>query len=142
MLVRCLYASRARTPQDEAVLESILLQARRKNGPLGITGLLCFTDGIFLQALEGGRQEVSGLLREILRDERHSDVEIIQFEEIAERRFAAWTMGRVNAAEVNAALILRYSKTTKFDPFSCSAAVTLTLLGEIAASGSVTFRPH
>jgi len=54
MLVRLLYASRAVDTSPEAI-ESILAQARQHNPENGITGILCYGGGIFLQAIEGGR---------------------------------------------------------------------------------------
>jgi len=140
MLVRCIYASRAKNRADHAALDSILAQSRANNSARGVTGLLCLADGAFAQVLEGGRTEVSRLMAAIMRDPRHDNIEIIQFEEIAERRFGAWTMGKIDASSVNGAIILRYSKSATFDPFSSGAATTLTLLTEIAASGSVLCR--
>lgn len=140
MLVRCIYASRATKPDDLAALESILAKSRANNAARGITGILCVSDGAFAQVLEGGRGEVSRLLAAILGDPRHAHVEILQFEEISERRFGAWTMGKIDANAVNGAMILRYSITSAFDPFSGGAASILTLLSEIAASGAVVCR--
>ncbi len=140
MLVRCVYASRAASPEDLSALDSILRQSRSNNGPRGITGMLCFAEGVFVQAIEGGRSEVSRLIGAILRDPRHHDMEIVSFEEISERQFGGWTMGQINAADVNGALILKYSQTAKFDPFSCGAAATMAILREIAASGNVVCR--
>ena len=55
MLVRCLYASRAVEPLATNSLDRILEKSRRNNLPRGITGLLCYSNGIFVQVLEGGR---------------------------------------------------------------------------------------
>jgi len=140
MLVRCIYASRATKPGDLAALDAILAQSRANNSARGITGVLCVADGAFAQVLEGGRGEVSRLLAAILSDPRHTQVDILQFEEINERRFGAWTMGKIDAHSVNGAMILRYSKTSTFDPFAGNAATILTLLAEIAASGAVVCR--
>ena len=60
MLVRLLYASRAIDPAS-AEIEQILAQSRQGNPGLGITGILCYGGGIFLQAIEGGRNSVSEL---------------------------------------------------------------------------------
>jgi hypothetical protein len=54
MLVRLLYASRTVDPRPETI-ESILAQSRQYNPTSGITGILCYGGGIFLQAIEGGR---------------------------------------------------------------------------------------
>jgi hypothetical protein len=54
MLVRLLYASRA-VDTSPGAIESILSQSREHNPASGITGILCYGGGIFLQAIEGGR---------------------------------------------------------------------------------------
>src|SRR3954471_15675089 len=95
MLVRLLYCSRA-VDSGPAAIESILAQSREHNPASGITGILCYGGGIFLQAIEGGRTPVSALFGHIQRDGRHKDVVLLQFEEILERRFGGWSMGQVN----------------------------------------------
>ena len=74
MLVRCLYASRAVKAHGPAVIDNIFEQSRTHNPRKGITGLLCFTGDIFVQVLEGGRDEVCELFNAIVRDDRHEDV--------------------------------------------------------------------
>ena len=101
MLVRLLYASRAAAPLTTAMVDSIMEQSRENNPRHGITGLLCFSGDIFIQVLEGGRDAVCELFNTIVRDERHLNVRILIYQEIAERRFGGWTMGQVNIAKVN-----------------------------------------
>ena len=55
MLVRLLYASRAAKPQTAKTIAAILAECQRNNPRRGITGVLCYSDDIFLQVLEGGR---------------------------------------------------------------------------------------
>ena len=85
MLVRLLYASRA-VDTSAAAIESILGPSRAHNTASGITGILCYGQGIFLQAIEGGRTAISDLYGHIQKDPRHKDVVLLHFEEIAERR--------------------------------------------------------
>ena len=59
MLVRLLYVSRAVDADPTAATESILGAARAHNLANGITGILCYGGGIFLQAIEGGRNQVN-----------------------------------------------------------------------------------
>jgi len=140
MLVRLLYASRATQPQNVSVYDSILEQSRAHNPQLGITGILCHSDNVFIQVLEGGRDEVCELYNTIARDRRHQEVRILSFEEIRERRFGAWTMGHVNLAKVNPSLLLKYGERAELDPFSCSGAATLSLLDELIATAQVASR--
>jgi Sensors of blue-light using FAD len=140
MLVRCLYASRGSKQIGEPVLDTILKQSRRNNAKNGITGMLCFANGIFVQVIEGGRAEVSRLLAKIMRDERNADVEILLFQEISERRFGNWTMGLVNIGSVNPALLLKYSERSELNPFACTGEAMMALFLEIAESGAIAHR--
>ena len=137
MLVRLLYASRAELPLTEDVIESILQQSRRNNAGQGITGLLCFSDDLFIQILEGGRDAVCELYNAIVRDPRHRQVRILLYEEIPERRFGGWTMGQVNIKKISPSLLLKYAERPELDPFACSGRASIALLEELTAAGLV-----
>jgi hypothetical protein len=140
MLVSCLYASRVAMPLQAPVLDQILAQSHRNNPRRGITGLLCFTSDVFVQVLEGGRDEVCDLYNAIVRDERHSQVRLLAYEEITERRFGNWTMGQVDANAVNPSLLLKHSKTASLDPFAITGQATMALLMDLVATGTITRR--
>jgi hypothetical protein len=137
MLVRLMYASRAVPAVDQDELNAILRKSKADNPGEGITGVLCYSGGIFLQVLEGGRSQVNRLYGRIVADPRHTDVELLLYEEITERRFASWTMGQVNMARLNPSLLLKYSATATLDPYSVSGAVSLALFEELVATASV-----
>ena len=139
MLVRLLYASRAVDTSPEAI-ESILSQARQHNPVSGITGILCYGGGIFLQAIEGGRMQVSELFGHIQRDARHKDVALLHFEEISERRFGGWSMGQVNLTKLNHTILLKYSEKPELDPYSVSGKVSLALLEDLMATAAICGR--
>ena len=107
MLVRLLYASRAAAPLTAAVMDSILAQSRKNNAPHGITGMLCFSEEIFLQVLEGGRDEVCELFNTIVRDPRNGGARILSYEEIAERRLPQ--DGRISMRAAGAEIDVRVS---------------------------------
>ncbi|GIX23409.1 MULTISPECIES: BLUF domain-containing protein [Caldimonas] len=140
MLVRLLYASRAAQPLTNEVIESILAQSRARNPGLGITGILCHSGGLFMQVLEGGRDPVNELYGQIVRDERHKDVVLLHYEEIAERRFAGWTMGQVNLAKINPSIVLKYSEKPMLDPYTVPGRVSMALLEELMATASIIGR--
>lgn len=140
MLVRCLYASRPAKPLDGAFLDDILERSRKNNPKLGITGLLCVSDDLFIQVIEGGRDEVCELFNAIVRDERHQQVRLLSYGEIGERQFGSWTMGQVNIAKLNPALLLKYFKRAELDPFDCSGQATMALLGELVETASILNR--
>jgi hypothetical protein len=139
MLVRLLYASRAVDPSPAAI-EAILTQSRQHNPPSGITGVLCYGGGIFLQAIEGGRTAVSALYGHIQRDPRHMDVELLHYEEITERRFGGWTMGQVNLCKVNHSILLKYCEKPELNPYAVSGKVSFALLEELMATASIMGR--
>ena len=137
MLVRLLYASRSAAPLTASLVDSLLEKSRANNPRQGITGILCFSEDLFIKVLEGGRDEVCELFNAIVRDDRHRNVRILIYEEIRERRFGGWTMGQVNIARVNASLLLKYSEKAVLNPFSGSGRASLKLLDELIATGSV-----
>jgi hypothetical protein len=132
-----MYASRAAAGMDHEELLAILRQSKATNPLHGITGVLCYSEGIFLQVLEGGRSAVNRLYNRIVADPRHREVELMLYEETSERRFAGWSMGQVSLARLNPSLLLKYSATAALDPFSVSGAVSMALFEELVATASV-----
>jgi hypothetical protein len=139
MLVRLLYASRAVDPACNSI-DEILSQSRQYNPTCGITGILCYGGGIFLQAIEGGRMAVSELYGHIQKDPRHKDVVLLHYEEITERRFGGWTMGQVNMSKINTSILLKYAERPELDPYAVSGRVSLALLEELMATASIIGR--
>ena len=139
MLVRLLYCSRAVDTSPEAI-DSILTQSRQHNAEIGITGILCYGGGIFLQCIEGGRMQVSELYGSIQKDARHKDVALLHYEEISERRFSGWSMGQVNVSKLNQSILLKYSEKPELDPYAVSGKMSLSLLEDLAATAAICGR--
>jgi hypothetical protein len=137
MLVRLMYASRAVTTIDQEELVAILRKSKANNPAVGVTGVLCLGEGIFLQVLEGGRSAVNKLYNRIASDSRHTDVELLCYEEIGERRFAGWSMGQVNMSRLNPGLLLKYSERPTLDPYAVSGQVSMALFHELMATASI-----
>ena len=137
MLVRLMYASRAVPAIDQDALVAILRKSKANNPGAGVTGVLCFSEGIFLQVLEGGRSAVNQLYNRIASDTRHTEVTLLCYEEIGERRFAGWSMGQVNMSRLNPALLLKYSERPALDPFTVSGQVSMALFHELMATASI-----
>ena len=137
MLVRLMYASRAVDSVKQNELVTILRQSKANNPGVGVTGVLCFAAGIFLQVLEGGRSQVSALYNKIARDPRHHDVVLLSFEEVDERSFAGWSMGRANLSRLNPALVMKYSETATLDPYSVSGKVSMAMFNEMVDSAAI-----
>jgi hypothetical protein len=139
-LVRLLYVSRALDPDASAATDSILAVAREHNMANGITGILCYGGGIYLQAIEGGRNQVNNLYGQIVSDKRHTDVVLLNYEEISERRFGGWTMGQVNLSKLNTSVVLKYSELPVLNPYAVSGHVSLALLEELMATAAILGR--
>lgn len=137
MLVRLIYASRAAQAVNHDTLGALMKSSRARNLAAGITGVLIFNDGVFLQLLEGGRNAVSALYNRITRDERHHDVVLLSYDEVAERRFTGWSMGQANLSRLNPGILLKYSERPVLDPYSLSATATLALFDELISTAVI-----
>jgi hypothetical protein len=139
MLVRLMYASRAVPAVDQEELLAILKKSKANNHKSGITGALCLCsdERIFIQVLEGSRTAVNALYRKLLADTRHTDLVLLAYEEIDERRFSGWSMGQVNMQRMNPALLLKYSESARLDPYSVSGKATMALFDELVATAAI-----
>jgi hypothetical protein len=137
MLVRLLYASRSAHMLTQEMMDSILAQSRKHNPELGITGILCFSGRIFMQVLEGGRDAVNRLYADIVRDQRHTDVVLLHYCEVQERRFSNWTMAQVDLEKTNPASLLKYSEKSVLDPYAVSGQASMALLEELIATAQM-----
>lgn len=86
------YYSKAAEDLSYTDLREILEASRRKNAALGITGLLIFRDGFFLQLLEGAEKDVRSILNSIRDDDRNYSVRVMIETDSAERLFEGWSM--------------------------------------------------
>ena len=138
MLVRLIYASRSTGPIIDQVVEDLLVTSQDNNSDAGITGVLCVCDGhIFMQLLEGGRDEVNRLYSRVIHDTRHTDVTLLEYSEIAERGFTNWRMGRVDLNRVNAGMLLKYSEKPRLDPFQLPGRVAIAVLQDLMAAALI-----
>lgn len=92
-LIHCIYASAAAVPMTTESLQALLARARAHNIEAGLTGLLLFSEGSFLQVIEGPAAAVDSLYARIEADTRHVHVTQIIREPIHRRAFADWSMG-------------------------------------------------
>ncbi len=98
-LVAAVYVSSAIKPLEEDEIRDILLVARQNNERLGVTGMLLYKDGNFLQVLEGPAMAVDGLIQKIKRDPRHKGVILMSRKNIEERQFPDWSMAFRNMSK-------------------------------------------
>ena len=99
-LVSIVYGSAATAGFSTLDLDELLSTARANNRVSGVTGMLLYEDGRFLQVLEGPETVVRDLMATIAPDVRHDRVEVLTDEPIEERRFPDWTMGHVHLDDI------------------------------------------
>jgi hypothetical protein len=87
------YLSVARAGLSKEDLVDILAKSREANAKTGITGMLLYKDGAFMQALEGEEQAVRELYDRISRDSRHFGLLKLVEGEREDRCFGDWSMG-------------------------------------------------
>lgn len=75
-----------------ADLRRLLLQSSANNTRLGVTGLLLYAEGYYMQVLEGDATAVQNLYASIRADSRHTDVDTLSEGVIKERIFQNWAM--------------------------------------------------
>ncbi len=86
------YVSTAVQPFTDDQLISLLRQSREKNARLGITGLLLYKAGNFMQLLEGPKDAVVSLANSIKADPRHHGMIVVLQEDHDQREFPGWDM--------------------------------------------------
>lgn len=99
-LLCLVYISRAVRPMGDGDLVALLRQCRSNNAACGISGLLLYRDGRFMQALEGPRARVLDLYARIMRDPRHAEVTTLIKFRTEDRAFDGWTMGFANVDRI------------------------------------------
>lgn len=105
-----LYVSRETAPLEPDQLMALLRRARDKNRQLGITGLLAYRDGQFMQILEGEEAELQRLFAAIEADPRHEAVAVVWQRAVEERDFAAWPMAFRHPSDVQLSRLPRFKE--------------------------------
>jgi hypothetical protein len=103
-LQQLIYSSAAVKDLNAIELSRLLLVARRTNPSLGVTGMLLYHEGSFLQVLEGPEGNVEMLFERIGRDPRHCRVMVLLRRSIDAQQFQDWSMGFVDVKSVAAGL--------------------------------------
>ena len=118
-LYRIVYDSVVLLPfgaEGEQGLCNIVAMASLRNPGLGITGVLYCDGAYFIQILEGPRAAVEALMAAILRDPRHTDINIVAHGPHPRRDFAAWSMTLVTESDM-ARTIARHPHMPDIHPY-------------------------
>ena len=93
MLYELIYTSHARVLFDAEALTQLLGKARTFNASRHVTSLLLYSEGHFLQVLEGTRPEVETVYALIRQDARHEPLQVLGQGPVPRRAFPYWGMG-------------------------------------------------
>jgi Sensors of blue-light using FAD len=92
-LHRLIYVSAARKAFSDDQLKALLVKARANNTARGLSGLLLYEGGSFLQVLEGTKPAVNALYDLLGKDARHHRLVRVYESSIEARGFGGWSMG-------------------------------------------------
>lgn len=102
LIYQLVYASSALYPWEAGERDVLLLEGRRRNAAVGITGVLIAYEGRFLQVLEGPQSEVKALFARIRSDTRHFTVTLLWEGFVAARDFPDSPMAFQEGGEADA----------------------------------------
>lgn len=129
MPIQIIYTSKAIRDFDEGELAEILSVAVRNNARMNVTGLLLYTQGTFMQVLEGDATTLDNLISQVEKDTRHYDMEVVVRNSIKDREFSQWHMGyrRLGLDDIQAMPNFAPFFETGFDPAKISAQPDICL---------------
>jgi len=92
-LIQSIYLSSAVELFTEAQLVELLRKSGANNERHGVSGMLLYQGGNFIQVLEGPVEAVDRVLARVAKDPRHRGVIVMSRRPVAEREFGEWSMG-------------------------------------------------
>lgn len=109
-------------------IKEILLASKKNNPVLGVTGALCFLDGIYLQYLEGEASAVGALYKKIEVDPRHSDTRVLVHDQISQRAHPKWSMALLTWNEETKTIFRLFNPDSELDGYATDPASVSSLL--------------
>jgi hypothetical protein len=109
-MIQLVYVSSATVPFSEADLVELLTRSRENNTKLGVTGMLLFKDGNFMQVLEGDEQDVMPLFARVSLDTRHRGVLMLLKNLVSKKDFADWSMAFMDLRKTDLTAYPGYSE--------------------------------
>lgn len=91
-MISIAYVSSAAVAFNETKLQNLVAQCQRINERLGVTGILVYSDGNFMQVIEGADLATDALYDLIRRDKRHHGVTTVHRQPIEAPEFQGWSM--------------------------------------------------
>jgi len=92
-MISLTYMSTATERFSDEQLRDLLEDSRNRNHAVGMTGMLLYVGGHFIQTLEGPADVVDATYGRIAQDSRHRSVFTALRDEVETRTFPDWSMG-------------------------------------------------
>lgn len=123
------YTSEAKYPLARPQIDHLLARARERNAQEGVTGVLLYSNGHFMQYLEGPELGLQKIWEIIQADPLHHRIVERSYETILLREFDQWSMafrasgmnGMSHPMHLDALLSGRFSRNTKSNSRSIEA---------------------
>lgn len=138
------YRSEATRAPSDAELDGLVAEARTRNRSVGVTGMLLYDSGRFLQTLEGPPTGLDAIWTSIQRDPRHGAIEVLSQHIVPARLFAGWDLqlhlrstGRAKSAPAagTAVPLSDYVPATARHALNGDDGKLNALIGELVAKG-------
>ena len=100
-LIRLVYVSKASREMQKAELKALLDQSRKNNSERHLTGMLLYSSGSFIQALEGEERDVLEVYEAVQADPRNIGNIVLDQRRITDRLFRNWSMGYHDLSETS-----------------------------------------
>ena len=127
-MYQLVYVSASSWAMKDSDLITILEVSRRKNPPLGVTGMLLHLDHGFLQVLEGPKDAVLSVFAAIERDYRHHGVRVLVQHDVEERLFGEWSMGFDRPTAEHSPLVFEITRDVIEHAVSSEKAAEIAIL--------------
>lgn len=123
---RLIYASTHNGVSFDTI-DRIMSASHRNNARHNISGALVISERYFLQVLEGARATVAERFACIMKDPRHSAIQIISARDTDSRLFADWTMRQVITMSIREKVIAPYLTDFEFIPTELTESQVIEL---------------
>lgn len=101
IIYQLVYVSTATNPLELNDIHAIERVAIINNEKAGLTGVLTYCDGKFMQFLEGQISDVEQIFAAIKKDPRHHSIDVLRLDFIPERQFTDWHMKYTDVSEIH-----------------------------------------
>lgn len=108
------YSSTSIRSLTQEELAAILKSSHLNNSKAGITGMLLYSQGRFMQVLEGEQKKVHDLYLHIVKNPLHFNHQVLLEGRLTKRNFQDWTMGFKQLSEEEFTLLSNYENIDMF----------------------------